>query len=82
MRFARPALWFAFVDHVRRGGYASDLKDPIIRREFRQYRNALERGEQATLRPLRHYGPIPGTEWFAAVSVDGDSMRDADFRPR
>ncbi len=40
-RFAQPSAWMAFLDHVRRGGYARDLKVPSIRREVAQAQRLL-----------------------------------------
>src|SRR5438045_3878516 len=33
-RFANPKQWEAFKEHIRRGGYASDLRDRAIKQEF------------------------------------------------
>src|SRR5689334_17545615 len=32
-RFNRPFAWEAFLAHVRRGGYASELQDPKVKKE-------------------------------------------------
>jgi hypothetical protein len=64
-RFGRPpSHWHAFIAHVRRGGWASDIaKDAEIRKEVDRYRRALEAGEPFELRPLRPIGVVG--EWFA-----------------
>jgi hypothetical protein len=67
---------------VRRGGYASDLQDPLIKREFAAYRASVARGESVTLQQLRPYTKIPGTEWFANLRMDIGSLRDPKARPR
>lgn len=81
-RFRWPQLWFAFLAHVRRGGYARDLHDPAIKREFATYRALVARGEKAILRQLRPYKKIPGSEWFANLRMDESSKEDPAARPR
>lgn len=86
-RFGRPEYWTAFLAHVRRGGYASDLKNPTIRLEFETYRWALARGQTASLFPrslyrLRPYTKVAGAEWFASLTMDPKSLRDPAARPR
>lgn len=81
-RFRFPDAWNAFLAHVRRGGYASDLKDPEIAKEFRDYKNALKRGEEFELKELRPYTAEPGTEWFAHLRMDVESLTDPTARPR
>lgn len=68
-RFWRRELWAAFLAHVRRGGYARDLRDPVIRREFESYRRAIADGRVATLRPLRERG-LAETEWWDLLTLD------------
>lgn len=81
-RFARPAAWQAFIAHVRRGGYARDLKNPAIKKEVALYQAALERGDNPTLEQLRPYPRVAGEEWFAALSLDPTTMRIPSSRPR
>lgn len=82
-RFWSHSAWQAFLAHVRRGGYARDLKeDPLIQSEFGAYRASVARGEPATLKPLRPYTKTPGTEWFADLRMDIDSRTDLKARPR
>jgi hypothetical protein len=82
-RFARPTAWKAFLAHVRRGGYARDLKDPAIQKEVAACQAALERGVPAPdLRPLRPYKLPSGSEWFAALSLDAATLSAKDWRPR
>jgi hypothetical protein len=80
-RFARPYAWMAFLAHVRRGGYARDLKEPTVKQEVARYRAALQRGGSLPeLRILRAYPHILGEEWFAHLSVD--PMRAVEQAPR
>lgn len=81
-RFHRPELWVAFLAHVRRGGYASDLKNPFIRIEFEYYRWTMKDGRSAVLRQLRPYTRTPDKEWFAQLRMDPESRRDRNARPR
>lgn len=85
-RFARPAVWQAFLAHVRRGGYASDLKDPAIKKEVEAYCAAIKRGD-SIIAPLpqiegRTYTRVIGEEWFAKLRMDKASMKDPAARPR
>lgn len=63
-RFARPDAWHTFVAHVRRGGYASDLKNPEIKRELKKYRMLSKRNEKSSLVQLREYRYLGEREWF------------------
>lgn len=81
-RFWRHAAWQAFVAHVRRGGYARDLKDPAIKKEVAQYRAAIEQGKHFELRMLRPYSGTVGREWFASLRMDPESLTDPKARPR
>jgi hypothetical protein len=82
-RFARPNAWIAFIAHVRRGGYARELKDPAVNSEVAAYRAALQRGcTPPVLAVLREYRGSPGQEWFARLSLDPASMSDAKSRAR
>ena len=81
-RFWRHSAWRAFIAHVRRGGYARDLKDKIIKKEVEAFRVAVERGESPTLRELRPYTRIVGAEWFANLRMDPESLSDPSARPR
>lgn len=81
-RFARPELWEAFKAHVRRGGYAADLRDPAIAKEFNAYKRARARGEHDKLRRLRRYRKRVGTEWWARLSLDPRTLTARAARPR
>lgn len=81
-RFWRHAAWFAFIAHIRRGGYARDMKDPSIKKEFQAYRIAIERGKPFILRQLRPYPHTVGQEWFANLRMDPGSLFDQSARPR
>jgi hypothetical protein len=81
-RFLHPASWQAFLAHVRRGGYARDLKNPAIKREVMEYQSAVKRGEKVSLKELRPHIQSPGEEWFAALSVDPVTISPEGPRPR
>ena len=81
-RFARPIAWQAFLAHVRRGGYASDLKDPKIKSEVDACNKAFKNGQAFELRKLRHYSKNIGKEWFARLRLDRESLSDPKARPR
>lgn len=82
-RFWRHSAWHAFLAHVRRGGYASDIvKDQKIKNEVDAYRAAIERGELPVLRQLRPYTRVIGEEWFANLRIDEASRGDPAARPR
>jgi hypothetical protein len=81
-RFRRPSFWHAFLAHVRRGGYARDLKDPTIKREIQAYAAAIQRGEAPALRALRPYVRTAGGEWFSNLRMDPESLVDRSARPR
>ena len=81
-RFWRPAAWHAYVAHIRRGGYARDLKDPQVKKEFQQCKMAIEQGGEFRMRELRPYRHTPGGEWFATLRMDVESLTDPRARPR
>lgn len=66
-RFARPLVWATFVAHVRRGGYASDLKNPEIKRELQNFRRMNESGQNCLLVRLREYRYEGTQEWFTSL---------------
>lgn len=81
-RFSDVCGWQAFLAHVRRGGYARDLKDKAIREEVNQCKLAIRAGEPFTLRTLRPYPGVPEEEWFANMRLDLQSLTDPGARPR
>jgi hypothetical protein len=82
-RFERhPSAWRTFIAHVRRGGYARDLKDPSVKKELSVYRAAITRGKLSVLRELRPYTRVVGEEWFANLRMDKESKQDSAARPR
>tara|TARA_R110002073_G_scaffold147222_4_gene299968 strand:- start:199 stop:687 length:489 start_codon:yes stop_codon:yes gene_type:complete len=81
-RFGRQTAWWAYIAHIRRGGYARDIKDPVIKKEMKDYRVAIDRGEQTTLRELRPYSHTIGQEWFSNLRMDPESLSDPSARPR
>lgn len=80
-RFIRQSAWQVFVAHVRRGGYARELKDPVIKKELDQCKSLAEKGQPFSLSTLRSYERIVGSEWFANISIDPDSLNDIASRP-
>lgn len=80
-RFTRHSAWQVFVAHVQRGGYARDLKDPVIKKELDQCKSLAEKGQPFSLRALRPYDRIVGSEWFANISIDPESLNDISSRP-
>jgi hypothetical protein len=77
-RFANPKMWETFVAHVRRGGYASDLANPAIKRELAAY----EAGTNPTLEQLRPYAAKVGNEWWANLTMDPASLHAEGARPK
>lgn len=74
-RFSNPIGWLGFVAHVRRGGYARDLRDPNINKELKAYCEDLKSGRPPrTMVPLRPYPAEAGKEWFAHLSMDWNDM--------
>ena len=81
-RFADPAMWKAYLMHVRRGGYARDLKDRAIKKEFDAARVAIAQGDSIELPSLRPYTRQIGEEWFANITMDPASLTSPAGRPR
>jgi len=68
-RFNNPNMWKAFIAHVRRGGYASDLKDKSIKKEVVYYQKQLANNEiPKSLKKLRTYQNTVGAEWFSQLT--------------
>lgn len=80
-RFVRESTWQVFLAHVRRGGYARDLRSASIAAELRSFRLASLNGELATLTPLRPYRRVAGGEWFARLEMRPASLTEASARP-
>lgn len=82
-RFTRPKSWATFLAHVRRGGYASEMKQQSIKSELAKYRKALDAADSLpVLDQLRPYQDISGQEWFARIHMDPASLADGSARPR
>ena len=81
-RFNNPSNWKIFLAHVRRGGYASDLKDKSIINELKEYKKVINNGGTYNLKKLRDYKPVIGSEWFANIRMDIESLSDKTARPR
>lgn len=81
-RFSDAIGWQVFLAHVRRGGYARELKEQAAVQELKAYRTAVERGGASSLRTYRPYQRVIGSEWFAALRMDVESLKSANARPR
>ena len=81
-RFSNPAMWQAYLAHIRRGGYARDLKDRVIKKEYDVARAAAAEGQPFSLIPLRPYMRVAGQEWFASITLDPASLVSPSGRPR
>ena len=81
-RFKNLSNWNIFVAHIRRGGYASDLKDKSIIKELNEYKKAIDKRISSNLKPLREYKAVIGREWFANLRMDIESLEDPTARPR
>lgn len=81
-RFRRNSAWYAYLAHVRRGGYARDLKNATIKKEVAVCCSAIEQGKEFALRTLRPYPFTVGEEWFANLRLDFESLIDPAARMR
>jgi hypothetical protein len=81
-RFKRPSAWLAYIAHIRRGGYARDLKDLVIKKEVDTCKVAIENNQVFTLKSLRPYPHETGREWFANLRMDIESLSDPVARQR
>ena len=77
-RFKNVNSWNIFLAHIRRGGYARDLKDTEIKKELKEF----EKGTIKNLKLLRKYNQNVGSEWFANIRMDIESLQDPSARPR
>ncbi len=81
-RFSDNAAWKAFIAHVRRGGYARDLKDKAVKKEADACKRLIEQGKPFSLTPMRPYPREVGKEWFTNLRLDPESLKDPTSRPR
>jgi hypothetical protein len=79
-RFAKPYAWTAFQAHVRRGGYACDLRLSAISREVKAFELALAANRPAPLAVMRSFQLRDS--WWERLSVDPASQQDPSARPR
>ena len=77
-RFKNVNSWNIFLAHIRRGGYARDLKDTEIKKELKEFK----KGTIKNLKLLRKYNQNVGSEWFANIRMDIESLQDPSARPR
>ena len=80
-RFLKPDIWAAHKAHVRRGGYASDVRRPEIVRELDAFRKAWRNGETLELSQLRPR-IVPADAWWERLTTDPSSLTSAESRPR
>lgn len=71
-RFSKPDRWERFKGHVRRGGYAREFDDAVVKRELQQ---------SSTLRQLRERS-LSGDEWWERLTSDPASLTAEWARPR
>ena len=81
-RFKSPHAWEAYKQHLRRGGYGSDLKTSAVAREISNLTKALEAGTAVSLLPLPRNKGLTGAEWWERLSVDERTLTDPAARPR
>jgi len=81
-RFNNKANWYIYLAHIRRGGYAIDLKDKMVMKELKSFKQALLNGENIELKKLRPYNYKIGDEWFANIRMDIESLEDPKARLR
>ena len=79
-RFKNTENWYTFLAHIRRGGYASDLKNKSIKKELDTYQKACNEDTTFKLEILRPYKYKIGSEWFANIRMDIESLRDPNAR--
>lgn len=77
-RFNNKKIWEIFLAHIRRGGYARDLKREEIKEELKQFKL----GKIKYLKTLRSYNKTAGKEWFANLRMDIKSLKDSSARLR
>jgi len=87
-RFANPARWEAFKAHIRRGGFASDLKQSSIKKEVERYQAVIASNDSTSphsstaLRALRPRATHAVGEWWEALSTDARTLTDCSAMPR
>ena len=80
-RFARPDAWRALLLHVRRGGYARELKTTENKRELGEATKAIAASKTPTLRVIRSR-KLDGEQWWEQLTLDPESRDSAQARPR
>jgi len=81
-RFLSPESWEAHLAHVRRGGYARELKDRAIADEIAAFKRARKAGNTMTLRTLRARKGLGDIEWWDKLTMEKASLEDPLARPR
>ena len=81
-RFLNPKSWRVYLAHIRRGGYARDLRDPVVANELAAFRRAMNQGKPAGLRVLRERKGLRDVEWWDTLTMDRASLDDPSARPR
>lgn len=67
-RSKSPSAWQAYVAHLHRGGYGSDLKERPISREIAKLSKTIQAGQGVHLEPLREV-QICGRWWEREVGL-------------
>jgi hypothetical protein len=82
-RFNFPHAWESYKQHMRRGGYGSDLKSPPIARQVSTLAKSLQSGTTSTLSPLPSpRQPAPSDAWWESLTIDPESLTAAWARVR
>ena len=82
-RFRYPMAWQILLSHVRRGGYAREMRNAEIKAQLATFRASHAGGDvPSTLTQLRPYPAVAGKEWFANLSLDLAQMEDPSSRLR
>ena len=80
-RFAPTHAWRALLLHVRRGGYARELKTTENKRELGEATKAIAASKTPTLRVIRSR-KLDGEQWWEQLTLDPESRDSAQARPR
>lgn len=79
-RFTHPYAWKAYIRHVRRGGYGSDLNRVEVAREVATLTKAISNGEVVALPSLRESSPQD--RWWERLAMTQPPVNGASARRR
>ena len=79
-RFKSLFAWEAYKAHLKRGGYGSDLKRPVIAREVTSLAKTIEAGTPMQLPPLRPRSAAD--DWWDRLTTDPASLTASWARGR